>query len=110
MNHQKFSLQNSGQAFAEFQILGTIFDIAILPGEIRVGVRSNYLRRNRVGEIVDAPAENHVTVVHHATRRYVQKYAAPGQLVLVRGRITGELVADQFLLLGASEHPNDARL
>lgn len=102
MDHQRSSLQNTGNAFAEFQILGTIFDIAILPGKIRVGLRSNYLRRNRAGEIIEAPAENHVAIVHHATRRYVQKYAAPGQLVIARGRLSGELIADQFILLGAN--------
>lgn len=102
MDHQRSSLQNTGNAFAEFQILGTIFDIAVLPGKIRVGLRSNYLRRNRAGEIIEAPAENHVAIVHHATRRYVQKYAALGQVVLARGRLSGEPIADQFILFGAN--------
>lgn len=105
---QPFEIPNTTRAFAEFQILGIIVDIANLPGKVRVGVRSNYLRRNRAGQVVDEPTENHVDVVHRATRRYVQKHATVGQLVLVRGRITGELVADQFHLFGATSDPNDA--
>lgn len=95
--------QIAPDAFAEFHILGTIFAIAETPGKITIGLRANYRRRDNAGHVIDAPAENHVVVVNHATRRFLRKYAAPGQLAYVRGKLTAELLADQFILLPADK-------
>lgn len=107
MDQIRFDASNTSRAFAEFEILGTILDINVLPGKVRVGVRSNYLRRDKSGNLVDAPAVNHIAVFDRETRRFVKNFASPGQLVLARGRLCGEPVAEQFLLLNAAETPKE---
>ena len=99
--------------FAEFQILGRVGKIKEFDGKVNVTVCANYPTK-KDGETRDNPHWNEVSIFAEAVRGYATKYAKPGDLVYIRGRIkqnsferngekvyTVDMVAEEFSILAS---------
>ena len=70
---------------AEFTIIGRVGDIREVGSTLRVNVASSHSRRDNHGDWVERTRWNEITVFGDATRGYVNRNIAKGDLIFTSG-------------------------
>ena len=70
---------------AEFTIIGRVGDIREVGSTLRVKVASSHSRRDNHGDWVERTRWNEITVFGDATRGYVNRNIAKGDLIFTSG-------------------------
>ena len=74
--------------FAEFQILGRVGKVKDFTGKTHVTLCANYGYTDRkTNERKEQPHWNEIVIFAESTRKYINDYCKPGDLVMARGRI-----------------------